>query len=76
MKEFLPHGLLGLLIASFFAAYMSTIDTHLNWGASYLVNDIYKRFVRPEATQRHYIVVSMILTVGLAVIGMLVTTVM
>ncbi len=64
------------MIASFFAAYMSTIDTHLNWGASYLVNDVYKRFIKPEATQRHYIVASMVFTVFLAVLGMLVTTLM
>ncbi|PID79113.1 sodium:proline symporter [bacterium DOLZORAL124_64_63] len=76
MKKFLPNGMLGLVLASFFAAYMSTIDTHLNWGASYLVNDVYKRFFRREASQRHYIVASMVFTVVLAVLGMLVTTLM
>jgi len=49
MKEILGPGLLGVMLVSFFAAFMSTIDTHLNWGASYLVNDIYKRFMRPDA---------------------------
>ncbi len=52
MLEVLGPGLLGLLLVSFFAAFMSTIDTHLNWGASYLVNDIYRRFLRPEATEK------------------------
>ena len=76
MEDFLPSGLLGLVVASFFAAYMSTIDTHLNWGASYLVNDVYKRFVRPNASERHYIVAALVLTAALAVVGMLVTTLM
>jgi SSS family solute:Na+ symporter len=76
MKKFLPAGILGLAIATFFAAYMSTIDTHLNWGASYLVNDIYKRFIRRSASDKHYIVVSMVATVLLAFTGMMVTTVM
>ncbi len=49
MLEVLGPGLMGLLLVSFFAAFMSTIDTHLNWGASYLINDIYIRFLRPEA---------------------------
>jgi Na+/proline symporter len=47
MKEYLPLGLKGLLLVAFFAAYMSTIATQLNWGASYIVNDLYKRFIRP-----------------------------
>ncbi len=76
MKDLLPKGLLGLAIASFFAAYMSTIDTHLNWGASYLVNDIYKRFIKKEASQRHYIVASMGFVILLAIVGMLITTIM
>ncbi len=52
MLDVLGPGLLGLLLVSFFAAFMSTIDTHLNWGASYLVNDIYLRFLRPAATEK------------------------
>jgi SSS family solute:Na+ symporter len=52
MIKVLGPGLLGLVLVSFFAAFMSTIDTHLNWGASYLVNDIYRRFLRPEATEK------------------------
>lgn len=51
----MPTGLKGLMVASFFAAFMSTMSTHLNWGASYFVNDFYKRFVRKEAPEKHYI---------------------
>ena len=51
MLTFLPAGLLGLVIASLTAAYMSTMSTHLNWGSSYLVNDVYRRFVNPKASE-------------------------
>jgi len=76
MNDFLPPGILGLMVVSFFAAYMSTIDTHLNWGASYLVNDIYKRFFNPEATEKQCIRAAMVMTAVLALLGMLVTTLM
>jgi len=49
---------MGLVLVSFFAAFMSTIDTHLNWGASYLVNDIYSRFIKPEASQKQLVLVA------------------
>ena len=58
IAEHLPTGLRGLLIAALLAAFMSTVDTHLSWGASYLVNDIYKRFLRPNETERHYVTAS------------------
>ena len=45
MNDFLPPGLKGLLLAAFLAAYMSTISTHLNWGTSYFINDLFKRFI-------------------------------
>lgn len=51
MLRYLPAGLLGLVVASFFAAFMSTVSTQINWGASYLVNDLYARFVNPQASQ-------------------------
>lgn len=51
MMRYLPTGLLGLVVASFFAAFMSTVSTQINWGASYLVNDLYGRFIKPEASQ-------------------------
>jgi Na+/proline symporter len=65
MLTLLPHGLLGLLIASLLAAYVSTMSTHLNWGASYLVHDFYRRFIRPQAAERHYVRVSRLATAGL-----------
>lgn len=52
MRELAPAGLRGLLLVSFFAAFMSTISTQVNWGASYLVNDVYRRFIRPDSTDR------------------------
>ena len=71
MLKFLPIGLRGLMVASLLAAFMSTIDTHLNWGASYLVNDLYKRFVKPDAEARHYVFVSRMMMILLAVLGVL-----
>jgi Na+/proline symporter len=58
-------GVLGLLIAGFLAAFMSTISTHLNWGASYLVNDVYRRFIKKDAPERHYLWVSRWATVAM-----------
>ena len=69
MLEYLPTGLLGLMMTAFLAAFMSTIDTHLNWGASYLVNDFYKRFFKPVADDHHYVVVSRISVVLIMVIA-------
>ncbi len=67
MRRYLPAGLLGLMIASFLAAFMSTVDTHLNLASAYLVNDVYKRFIREDADQRHYLRIARI--VGIGVIG-------
>jgi Na+/proline symporter len=55
MRRFLPAGLMGLMVASFLAAFMSTIDTHVNLASSYLVNDLYKRFIRPDEAAGHYV---------------------
>ena len=55
MLTYLPAGLLGLVVASLIAAYMSTISSHLNWGSSYVVNDWYKRFYRPTATEKEMV---------------------
>ena len=60
IKEVLPVGLKGLLVAAFMAAFMSTVDTHLCWGGSYMVNDIYKRFIKKKADAGHYLLVSRI----------------
>ncbi len=58
MMRFLPAGLLGLLVAVFLAAYMSTMASQLNWGTSYLVNDFYRRFIRKKAEEKHYVLIS------------------
>ncbi|MHC4753707.1 MAG: sodium:solute symporter family protein [Planctomycetota bacterium] len=63
MLTFLPAGLLGLVVASLIAAYMSTISTHLNWGSSYVVNDFYRRFIKPDATEKEMVLVGRISTV-------------
>ena len=67
MMSFLPTGLLGLVVASLIAAFMSTISTHLNWGSSYLVNDWYLRFINPKATEKQSVLVARIFTVLLMV---------
>jgi SSS family solute:Na+ symporter len=60
INEVLPVGLKGLLVAAFMAAFISTVDTHLCWGGSYAVNDIYKRFINDQAEENHYLLVSRI----------------
>ena len=67
MLTFLPHGLLGLVAASLFAAFMSTISTHLNWGSSYIVNDFYKRFINPKASEKKQVFVGRLSTVLLMI---------
>jgi len=67
MLTFLPAGVLGLVIASLIAAYMSTISTHLNWGSSYVVNDVYKRFIKPDASEKELVLVGRISTVVLMI---------
>ena len=67
MLTFLPAGVLGLVVASLIAAYMSTISTHLNWGSSYVVHDFYKRFINPEASEKKLVLIGRISTVILMV---------
>lgn len=81
LNEVLGTGFRGILLVSFLAAFMSTIDTHLNWSASYLVNDIYRRFIKrdsafasKEQANRHYVRVSQIATVLMMVCGAIVAT--
>ena len=69
MLTFLPTGLVGIVLASLIAAVMSTLSTHLNWGSSYIVNDFYLRFVKPEATDKQLVAVGRISTVGLMVLS-------
>jgi SSS family solute:Na+ symporter len=67
--DHLPRAARGLLVAGFLAAFMSTIATHLNWGSSYLVSDFYRRFVKRDATERHYVSVSRWTTALLVIAG-------
>ena len=69
MLTYLPAGLLGLVVASLIAAFMSTISTHLNWGSSYVVNDFYKRFVKPAASDRELVLIGRLSTVVLMVLA-------
>ena len=73
MMRFLPAGFLGLVVAGTLAAYRSTIETHLNWGTSYLVHDFYRRFLRPGLTEKHYVLVGRLTTAGLMIIAAFVT---
>jgi len=71
--EVFPSWLRGFMIAGFAAAYMSTIATQLNWGASYVVNDFYRRFLVPESNEKHYVIVSQVVTVMLMVCSLVAT---
>ncbi|HEU4698985.1 MAG TPA: sodium:solute symporter family protein [Gemmatimonadales bacterium] len=73
MLRFLPAGFLGLMIAGLLAAYVSTISTHLNWGTSYLVHDFYRRFLKPGADERHYVMVGRVVTALLMLCAALLT---
>lgn len=73
MRDFLPVGLKGLLVAAFFAAYMSTVATQLNWGTSYIVNDFYKRFLVTDKKESFYVLSSRIVTIILMLISLVVT---
>lgn len=68
MLTFLPSGLLGLVLVSLIAAYVSTISTHLNWGSSYIVNDVWHRFVRKDASEKELVLVGRVTTVVLMVL--------
>jgi Na+/proline symporter len=67
MMRFLPAGFLGLVVAGTLAAYRSTIETHLNWGTSYLVHDFYRRLIRRDASERHYVLAGRLTTAGLMI---------
>ncbi len=64
MLMFLPVGFVGLMVGGLIAANSSTILTHLNWGSSYLVHDFYRRFIAPDATEKHYVKVGRVCTVA------------
>lgn len=69
MLSFLPAGWLGVMLAGLLAAYVSTMTTHLNWGTSYLVHDLYRRFVRPGRDDRHYVRVGRLVTAVLMLLA-------
>lgn len=73
MMRYLPTGLLGLLIAVFLAAYMSTIASQLNWGTSYIINDFYRRFIKKDANEKHYVLVSRLAIVLMILFSLAVT---
>ncbi|MFH1357385.1 MAG: sodium:solute symporter family protein [bacterium] len=72
MVKIIPTGLLGLMLASMMAAFMSTIDTHINYGASYMVNDLYRRFINKTASMKHYVRASQISTILMLAIAVFV----
>jgi Na+/proline symporter len=72
--DYLPTPWKGVMMAGFAAAYMSTVGTHLNWGASYLVNDFYKRFMKPNESEQHYVKIGRIATVLLFIASIGVTS--
>lgn len=69
---FLPVGLKGLMVTALLAAFMSTVDTQLNWGSSYLLNDFYRPFISKNKTAKHYVMASRVFMVLLTVIGLLI----
>lgn len=81
MRDVLPSGLKGLLLVAFLSAYMSTLSTQFNWGASFLTNDLYKRFIKPEqqfktesVAQKHYVGVARLFTLLIMLLSLVVTT--
>lgn len=76
MLKFLPHGFLGLMVAGMLAAYVSTLVTHLNWGASYLVHDFWRRFAAPGRSEAHYVAAGRVVTALLMVVAACLTFVL
>ncbi len=74
IRDLLPSGLLGLMLAAFFAAYMSTIASQTVWGTSYIVNDLFRPFVKPGASEKYYVKISRITTFVLMFIALIITT--
>jgi len=71
MLTYLPAGLLGVILASLFAGFMSTISSHLNWGSSYIVNDVYHRFINKDATEKQLVILGRISTAVMMLLGAL-----
>ena len=76
MLTFLPAGFAGLMVAGLLAAYVSTMVTHLNWGSSYLVHDLYRRFLRSSGDEKHYVLMGRVVTAGLMIAAGLFTYVL
>lgn len=74
IRDLMPSGLLGLLMAAFLAAYMSTIASQTVWGTSYIINDLFRPFVKPDGDERYYVKVSRITTFLLLFLSLIVTT--
>ncbi len=74
IRDLLPSGLLGLMLAAFFAAYMSTIASQTVWGTSYIVNDLFKPFIKPGENEKYYVKISRITTFVLMFIALIITT--
>ena len=75
MRDFMPKGLLGMLLASFCCIHVDNVDS-IKLGASYLINDLYLRFIRPSSPKRNTLIMSWLVTLILAFIGLLVTSIM
>ncbi len=69
LRDYLPPALRGVMVAAFLAAFMSTLGTQLNWGVSYLVNDLYRRFMARDKSERHYVGIGRLLTIVLVLIS-------
>jgi solute:Na+ symporter, SSS family len=69
LRDYLPPALRGVMIAAFLAAFMSTLGTQLNWGVSYLVNDLYRRFLARDKSERHYVAIGRLFTIALVLVS-------
>jgi len=69
LRDYLPPALRGVMVAAFLAAFMSTLGTQLNWGVSYLVNDLYRRFFAPKKSEKHYVAMGRVFTIGLVLVS-------
>ena len=69
LRDYLPPALRGVMIAAFLAAFMSTLGTQLNWGVSYLVNDLYRRFIAREKSEGHYVAMCRTFTILMVLIS-------
>jgi len=74
IRDLMPSGLLGLMLAAFLAAYMSTIASQTVWGTSYIINDLFRPFIRPDGTERYYVQVSRVTTFLLLALSLIVTS--